>query len=127
MTIGERIKTLRKAIDPKMSQTRFAESIGKTRSAVAAYELNAVVPDEAIIKLICQTYKVSYAWLKFGADVEMFNKPETRREKVNALLDGENEFAKEVMDFFLDLGDDEWVLLKKLVDRVKEKNKKAGQ
>lgn len=127
MTLGERIKTLRKTIDPKMSQTLFAESIGKTRSAVAAYELDAVIPDEAIIKLICQTYKVSYAWLKFGAEVEMFNKPETRREKINALLDGENEFAKEVMDFFLDLGDDDWELLRKFVNRVKEREKKAGQ
>lgn len=124
MTLGERIKMLRKSLKPKMTQTSFAESIGKTRSAVAAYELDAVIPDEAIIKLICQTYKVSYAWLKYGEDVEMFNLPETKREKLDAIMEGENEFAKSIMELFLELDDDDWEMLAKLVNKLK---KKAGR
>lgn len=124
MTLGERIRTLRKSLDPKLTQTLFAESIGKTRSAVAAYELGAVIPDEAVIKLICRTYRVSYAWLKYGEDVEMFNKPENNREKLLEIMEGENEFAKNIMELFLELDDDEWELLAKLVNKLK---KKAGR
>lgn len=125
--LGKRIKEIRKALPGKLSQEDFGKTLGLSRDAISSYEQGRVLPSEAIIKLICQTYGVSYAWLKHGADVEMFNRPETRREKLNALLDGENEFAKEVMDLFLDLGDDEWNLLKKMVDRLVDKQKKADR
>lgn len=127
MTIGERVRAIRMSQTPKMSQKAFGEKLGVSLFVIANIEYGRVEPQESIIKLICQTYGVSYAWLKHGADVEMFNRPETRREKLNALLDGENEFAKEVMDLFLDLGDEEWNLLKKMVDRLEDKHKKADR
>ena len=119
MTLGGRIRTVRKSMVPNLSQEQFAISIGKTRPAVAAYELDKVIPDEAVIKLICQTYNVSYAWLKLGEDVPMLNLPDTDDERVDAIMASENDFAKEVMRAFARLGDDEWELLRKIVDQIK--------
>ncbi|MGI6234473.1 MAG: hypothetical protein ACOYI6_04365 [Christensenellales bacterium] len=49
----------------------------------------------------------------------MYLPPDTDDELVDEIMAGENEFAKEVFRAFAKLGDEEWQLLKKLVDRIK--------
>lgn len=66
MTLGERIREVRTRVKPKLSQEAFAQSIGKTRPAVAAYELDKVIPDNSVLIAISNIYNVSYAWLKTG-------------------------------------------------------------
>ena len=46
--------------------------------------------------------------------------PETDDERIDALMTGENEFAKNVMRAFAKLGDEEWELLRKIVDEIKK-------
>ncbi len=73
MTLGERIKTIRKSLQPKMSQEKFAEILGTTRPALAVYEIDRVVPTNAFINLICLKFKVNEKWLRTG-EGEMFAK-----------------------------------------------------
>lgn len=117
--LSERLKELRKALPGKMNQESFGKTLGLSRDAVSSYEQGRVVPSEAILKLICKTYDISYLWLKDGIG-PMSIAPETDDERIDALMMGENEFAKDVMRAFARLGDEEWKLLRKIVDEIKK-------
>lgn len=98
LTIGERLVWIRKNNNPKLSQTQFAETIGLTRSAYSMYELDRVIPSEAITKLICLTYHINPRWLETGEG-------EPRQELVQSdlareirdIMTGESPFAVAVM------------------------------
>lgn len=64
MTLGERIKTVRKSV--KLTQVEFGEKIGIKGNTVTNYESNVRVPQEVTLKAICDKFGISYEWLKYG-------------------------------------------------------------
>lgn len=66
----DRIKKLREALN--LSQTEFGKKLGLARNTIANYEGGSRTPNDAIIKLICNTFNVDYYWLTKG-EGEMFN------------------------------------------------------
>ncbi len=63
-TIGERIKTARKAL--KLNQTEFAERIGLKQAAIGLWENGRnSVRDNAIVS-ICREYGINETWLRTG-------------------------------------------------------------
>ena len=69
MTIGERLKALRKELD--ITQQKFAEKIGTTQNNIANYEIGRRNPSAAAINNICKTFNVNEDWLRSG-EGEMF-------------------------------------------------------
>lgn len=65
MSIGERIKTLRKDY-LKMNQTDFAKPLGLTHAAIGAYEKDLRNVSEPSILAICREYGVREEWLREG-------------------------------------------------------------
>lgn len=129
-TISERIKIIRStATEKKLSQEEFARSLGLNRGAIANYEdaenrLKGEVPD-SIIRLICSTYHVSYAWLKDGIGEMMQQTDED--DDVNRLMLGESEFAKAVFRALAKLPPSAWDALRQFVDTLKEDQKKTDE
>lgn len=66
MSFGQRIKTIRTSQKPKLTQTEFGQRLGVSKDVVANLEYDRVDPAESMIRLICQTYSINYAWLKTG-------------------------------------------------------------
>lgn len=66
MSFGQRIKTIRTSQKPKLTQTEFGQRLGVSKDVVANLEYDRVDPAESMIRLICQTYNINYAWLKTG-------------------------------------------------------------
>lgn len=64
MTIGERIKKLRKALD--LTQQEFGEKIGSTQNAIGNYETGHRNPSSSVINNICKTFNVHEPWLRTG-------------------------------------------------------------
>ena len=64
MTIGDRIKILRK--EKKLTQAEFAEKIGLKATAIGMYEKNLRNVSEQSITLIIQVFNVSETWLRYG-------------------------------------------------------------
>ena len=66
MTIGDRIRTLRKDY-LKVSQTEFGDKIGLKQTAIGMYENNQRSVADRTILLICSEYHVHEEWLRDGA------------------------------------------------------------
>lgn len=73
LTIGERIRTLRKFSD--LSQEEFAARLGITNGFVSNLEKNVREPSEQLLKLISYEFSCSAKWLTIG-EGEMFLSPE---------------------------------------------------
>lgn len=73
MTLGERIKKVRKALD--LTQQQFADRLCIKRNTVATYETGKSNPSDAAVILICKTLNVSEEWLRTGYG-EMFKQTE---------------------------------------------------
>lgn len=64
MTIGERIKEVRK--NEKLTQQEFADRLNLKRNTVGSYEVNVVEPSDRTIKDICDKFGVREEWLRTG-------------------------------------------------------------
>lgn len=64
MNADVRIKELRKTLG--LSQTKFGEKLGVSKSVIVNLELNRVELKEMMANLICKTYNVNPLWLAEG-------------------------------------------------------------
>jgi transcriptional regulator with XRE-family HTH domain len=78
MTIGERIKVLRKTLN--LTQEQFANSLGVDQGHIAGIEKGSRNPSKPLFKLICMLHYVNDIWLTMG-EGEMFIDPEEIIEK----------------------------------------------
>lgn len=96
MTLGERIKLVRKEATHKMTQEDFARSLGLTRDQLVTYELDKVKPQRSVLMLISQQYSIRLEWLETGEE-PMRLPPNEDDEIVDEVLAGSNEFVKAVI------------------------------
>ena len=103
MTLGERIKKVRKNLD--LTQQKFADQIGTTQNNIASYEIGRREPSAAAVNNICKTFNISETWLRTG-EGEMF------LPSPNGVLDelaqkyGLSTRGKVIVEKFLDLNPD---------------------
>ena len=85
MSIGERIKKLRKHLD--LTQQKFGERLGIKGNTVAQYELGRNEPIGAVLSLLCKEFNVNENWLRTG-EGEMFEQLTEQQKlmKYTALL-----------------------------------------
>ena len=117
MTLGERIKLLRKEL--KLSQEQFGKKIGITKSSISLYEKDTIVPTEQSLKSICREFNVDYFWLTEGFGemfmhfdeviiqelTELYNLDETEKAIVLAFLESDKETRKHIKKFVNNLMD----------------------
>lgn len=69
MTNGKRVRAIRKQLG--LNQTEFAARIGMTQGYITSIERDIREVNDRLVKLICETYSVSEAWL-VSEEGEMF-------------------------------------------------------
>lgn len=121
MTLGERIKKARKALD--LTQQAFAEQIGSTANVLTNYETGRRNPSAAALNNICKTFNVSEAWLRTG-DGEMFI-PITRDEEIaafvgDALATESDTFKKRFISMLSKLKESDWDVLERMVEEMQK-------
>ena len=123
MTIGNRIKKIRSAVNPKITQEEFAASIGKTRAALSVYERDRVTPDDSVLRLISKTYGVRFEWLKTGEEPMYPPETDDLLVKVTKVMEGQSEAKRQLVELICDLPD---ALLDQLIEYYDQKmaNKK---
>lgn len=119
MTLGERIKKLRKALD--LTQQKFAEQIGTTQNVLANYESGRRNPSSSAFNNICKTFNVSETWLRTG-EGEMFLRRTEEDElaaAVERLITGESaEFKRRLVVALSSLKDEHWLLLEQKLKEI---------
>lgn len=130
MTVGERIKELRNALN--LTQADFGQKLGIARNTIASYEIGRRDPMEQTIKSICREFGVEYIWLTEGVG-EMFSESDDALlDLIDQIMSGESEFAKKVFRGFAKFDTRDWQDLERLIDKLMEdvsrdNKKEAGQ
>lgn len=122
MTIGERVKELRKQIN--LTQQAFADRLNLKRNTVGSYEVNVVEPSDRTISDICREFNVNETWLRTG-EGEMFNQI-TQSEKLAAFLaditaNEEDSFKRQFVEVLADLEPEDWKLLERMAEKLQKK------
>ena len=122
MTIGERVKELRKQIN--LTQQAFADRLNLKRNTVGSYEVNVVEPSDRTISDICREFNVNETWLRTG-EGEMFNQI-TQSEKLAAFLaditaDEGDDFKRRFMEMLAELEPEDWKLLERMAEKLQKK------
>lgn len=119
MTLGERIKKVRKELD--LTQQAFAAEIGSTQNALTGYETGRRNPSAAALNNICKTFNISETWLRTG-DGEMFiqqSKEDELKTAVDKLLSGEtSEFKQRLVKVLASLKEEQWVFLEEKLEEI---------
>ena len=113
MTIGERIKLLRK--DLKMSQAEFGQRIGLKQAAIGLYENGNRNVSEQSITLISQVYQVRAEWLRTGEGPKR-----TTESEWPAPWDSDNvdDADRTIINMYLSLSPDKRSFLKEYILRL---------
>ena len=119
MTIGERVKTLRKGLG--LTLEKFANPIGIRRGSLSAIENDKSGMSDRTLLAICREYGVSEAWLRDG-DGEMFV-PVTRNEKIarfagELMKDETPDFRRQLVEILADLNDEQWDALADFAEKL---------
>lgn len=122
MTIGERVKELRKQIN--LTQQAFADRLNLKRNTVGSYEVNVVAPSDRTISDICREFNVNETWLRTG-EGEMFNQI-TQSEKLAAFLaditaDEGDDFKRRFVEMLAELEPEDWKLLERMAEKLQKK------
>lgn len=122
MTIGERIKKVRKA--KSLTQQVFADNIGIKQNSVALLESGKRSPSDQTIAFICKTYHVNEEWLRTGAG-EMFAPEDGSLLKRIASERNLSPRASAFLGAFLSLPDDEQEAFARAIEDAAQKMKDA--
>lgn len=119
MTIGERVKKLRKELG--LTLEKFGAPLGVQRSALSMIENDKSGIGDRTILLICREYGVSEEWLRDG-DGEMFV-PVTRNERIarfagELMKDETPEFRRQLVEILADLNDEQWDALADFAEKL---------
>nr|DAR06117.1 MAG TPA: helix-turn-helix domain protein [Caudoviricetes sp.] len=122
MTIGERVKELRKQVN--LTQQAFADRLNLKRNTVGSYEVNVVEPSDRTISDICREFNVNETWLRTG-EGEMFNQI-TRSEKITSFLteiteDEGDDFKRRFVEMLAELEPEDWKLLERMAEKMQKK------
>lgn len=117
MTVGERIKELRKSLN--LTQQEFADRIGTARDNIGGYETDRRKPSSSAISLIVAKLNVSEKWLRTG-EGEMFDP--TSEESVDELIrqHGLGELERQLLLEFVQLDSRDRAIVLEFAKRLAE-------
>lgn len=114
-----RVKALRKELG--LTQEQFAAKLGLSRNFIAQLESGIKNPSERTVADICRVFNVNRRWLETGTG-EMFypmDEEEQLLELAEQLLFSQpDSFRKRLVSALLRCGEDEIVLLEKLLTDI---------
>ena len=126
--MNERIKEVRLAQSPKMSQDAFGAKIGITGAAVSRIESGDRNVTDQVITAIVREFSVSEEWLRTGRGEMFIKKTESEElsEFFGDLLKDEPDFRHRLISALSRLTLDEWKVLEKLAKETVEGIKKKA-
>ena len=100
--INERIREIRSALE--LSQTKFSSIISISSGYIAGIETGRIRVNDRLIKLICHSFNVNEAWLRYG-NGEMFLEIVTEDIRFNNLVNTVKALPPKYQDFLFKILD----------------------
>lgn len=122
MTQGERIKTLRKALD--LTLEKFGDRLGVTKVAISNIENGKRSVTEQMLKAICREFNVNEEWLRDGVGEMLKQRDGSFTELLSELDDSEDDFIKSFITVYMELDEDSKEVLRQIATKMSEKYKK---
>lgn len=121
MTIGERIKKVRRSVD--LTQQKFGERLGIKPNSVSLIESGDRNPSDQVILAICREFNIREEWLRNGGG-DMFIQV-TRAERIAAwvgktLSTESDTFQKRFISMLSKLNESDWEVLERMVEEMKK-------
>lgn len=104
----------------RMTQESFGKALGVSRDVIASIELGRVEPDGPLVKLICATFGVDYHWLTTGEGEMLHVSDDAVADRIEELLEGENETAKALFRAFAAFDESDWKTVQKFIDELRK-------
>ena len=123
MTIGERIKEVRKTLD--LNQTVFGSKIGLKQAAIGLYENNQRTVSERSISDICREFDVNETWLRDGTG-NMFNEPDSISLDEYARTRNLTDVEFEIIRAYMELPEDFRKMAMEKLAAIFERHRKAN-
>lgn len=126
--MNKRIFELRKYFN--LSQEKFGEKLGVTKSAVSKMELGTYNITDTILRLIAKEFNVSYEWLVNGTGEMILSKNRINEisKLTNQLLsEEENSFKNRLISALANLSEQQWQVLADIAENLADKEKKDIQ
>lgn len=109
MTLGERIKKVRKEKD--LTQQEFGKHIGIKPNSISLIESGSRNASEQVILSICREFNVNETWLRTGEGKMLIERPknEVLATQIQAFLQGgTNSFRERLVSLLLRLAPEQW-------------------
>lgn len=126
MTIGERVKKVRKHFD--LTTTSFGKQIGVTNASVSMMENGKTNVTERTILAISKEFGVRKEWLRNGSG-KMLNEKRTDEqiaEFMGDILKDDNSFRMRLISVLARLSPEEWEALEKRILEIAGETKEAA-
>lgn len=121
MTIGERIKKVRK--EAKLTQTEFAKKLCCTYGAISMIQRNENLPSQQTKHLICKCYSVNRLWLQQEIGEQYYHN-ESAAQIIDEKLENGSEFSKVLFRSLAEMSDEELLVIEKLFLTIQDQLKK---
>lgn len=119
MTIGERIKYLRKDL-LDLTMDEFGGRVGITKSSISTMESGKSNPSDQTVRFICREFNVNEEWLLTGeGEVFQAKSPSDEIAAFVKELSTDNEsFKAQLVTMLSRMSSDEWDILEKMIRRL---------
>lgn len=115
--VKERLLKIRK--EQNLTQDEFAEKLGLSKNYIWQIEKGERNPSDRTIKDVCRTFRVNYDWLVDGIGDMYQDDDGDAQAIIDSVLQGENEFARKTLLAFAKMSEEQWELIKDLVNKLK--------
>lgn len=115
MTLGERIKKVRRTLD--LTQREFGERISIKQNSVAQIEMGRNTSDQTIVS-ICREFNINETWLRTGEGDPFVqrSKEDELAQVFSAISASDDELIKRIIRAYWKLDSKEKAAVKKLID-----------
>jgi transcriptional regulator with XRE-family HTH domain len=123
VTIGERIRLLRKNLD--MNQNDFGKKIGLASNTITNYETDRRNPSNQVIELICRVFNINENWLRTGEGKMFLEIPEEDEyfKAATEISKSNDKLAMQILIEYWKLDENGKKLLKDFILHIAEKSK----
>lgn len=115
--VKERLLKIRK--EQNLTQDEFAGKLGLSKNYIWQIEKGERNPSDRTIKDVCRTFRVNYDWLVDGIGDMYQDDDGDAQAIIDSVLQGENEFARKTLLAFAKMSEEQWELIKDLVNKLK--------